>query len=89
MTMTKTQTLKRPAHIPTPLNILGIPVVPFESCSQAIDCIASRIAAHKKAFCVALNPEKVYKALYDPVMKNVLGNANIGICDGIGICIAA
>ncbi|MFH1884015.1 MAG: WecB/TagA/CpsF family glycosyltransferase, partial [Planctomycetota bacterium] len=87
--LTNTQTLKMPAHIPTPLNIMGIPVVPFESCSQAIDCIASRIAAHKKAFCVALNPEKVYKALYDPVMKNVLGNADIGICDGIGICIAA
>lgn len=89
MTMTETQISKKQAHIPTPIDIMGIPVVPFESYSQAIDCIASRIAAHKKTFCVALNPEKVYKALYDPVMKKVLGNADIGICDGIGICLAA
>jgi exopolysaccharide biosynthesis WecB/TagA/CpsF family protein len=89
MTMTNTQTLKMPADIPAPLNILGIPVIPFDSYSQAVDCIASRITARKKTFCVALNPEKVYRALYDPVIENVLRNADIGICDGIGICLAA
>jgi N-acetylglucosaminyldiphosphoundecaprenol N-acetyl-beta-D-mannosaminyltransferase len=87
MTMTNTQTLKRPARIPKPLNIMGIPVVPFESCSQAIDCIASRIAARKKTFCVAINPEKIYRAQSDIELRELINAADIHICDGIGTVI--
>ena len=89
MTMTNTQTLKMPAHILTPLNIVGILVIPFDSYSQAIDCIASRIAARKKTFCVAINPEKIYCAHNDEELAHILCRANFHICDGIGAAIAA
>jgi len=89
MTMTNTQTLKMPAHILTPLNIVGIPVIPFDSYSQAIDCIASRIAARKKTFCVAINPEKIYCAHNNEELAHIVCRANFHICDVVGAAIAA
>ncbi len=89
MTMTEEQISKKQAHIPTPIDIMGTPVTPFDSYSQAIDCITSRIAARKKTFCVAINPEKIYCAHNDEELAHILCRANFHICDGVGAAIAA
>lgn len=75
--------------MPGPLSIMGIKVVPFESYSQVVDCVAERIKTKTKSFCVAINPEKVYRAGRDERLRAVLERADFGICDGVGVSIAA
>jgi N-acetylglucosaminyldiphosphoundecaprenol N-acetyl-beta-D-mannosaminyltransferase len=77
------------ALMPGSLSIMGIKVVPFASYSQAVGCVADRIRFKKKSFCVAINPEKVYRAGQDQKLKAVLDRADFGICDGVGVSIAA
>jgi len=78
-----------PAYIPSPVNIMGIPVVPFESYEQAVKCIGEIIESGQKSMCFAINPIKIYKAWRDPKLYHLLRQSNIGICDGIGISIAS
>lgn len=73
---------------PTVLSILGIPVVFFDSYQHAVEHIGQRIRARRKTFCVAVNPEKIDKARHDPKLRTMLQEANLGICDGIGIILA-
>ena len=74
--------------LPQALSIMGVPVVPFESYAHALACIEARIAARRKTFCVAINPEKVYRAVRSGRLLSVLRQANIGICDGTGVALA-
>ena len=83
------QTLKKPAHIPTPLNIMGIPVVPFESYDQALECVEEIIESDRKSFWVAINPIKIYNAWHKPELLNLLRQTDVGICDGVGVSIAS
>lgn len=76
-------------EFPAPLNILGVPVMPFSSYEHIVGCICDRINSNCKTFCAAINPEKVYRAQHDARLKHVLNNVNIGICDGVGIVLAA
>jgi len=89
MPMTNTQTLNRPAHIPTPLNVMGIPVAPFESYDQALECIEGIIESDQKSFWVAINPVKSYQAWNKPELLDLLQQADAGICDGVGVSIAS
>jgi len=89
MTMTNAQTLKRPAHIPTPLDIMGIPVVPFESYDQALECVEEIIELDRKSFWVAINPVKIYHAWHKPDLLDILRQIDVGICDGVGVSIAS
>ncbi len=82
-------TLTRPAHTPKPLNIMGIPVVPFESYDQALECIEKIIESNEKSFWVAINPAKIYRAWYEPEFLNLLQRTDVGICDGVGVSIAS
>jgi N-acetylglucosaminyldiphosphoundecaprenol N-acetyl-beta-D-mannosaminyltransferase len=82
-------TLNKLERMPTPLNIMGIPVVPFESYEQAIECVEEIIESGQKASCFAINPVKIYKAWREPDLFNLLRRSNIGICDGIGVSIAS
>lgn len=75
--------------MPQPLPILGVGIVPFESCSEAVNCAEEAIASGRKTFWVAVNPEKINSALKDPRLREVLEQADVGICDGIGVAIAA
>ncbi len=75
--------------MPSPIAIRGINVIPFESDQDAVRCLAERISQRRKTFCVAINPEKVYRAANDPQLRAVLDKAEIGLCDGIGIVIGA
>ena len=74
---------------PKPLFVMGAPITPFESYAHALECVESSIASGRKSFCVAINPEKVYRAGNDPRLMDVLRSADIGLCDGIGIVLAA
>ena len=74
---------------PRPLDILGVNVFPFRSYEHAIACLRDRIASGLQSFCIAINPEKVCRAHADRELASVLDQADITICDGIGISIAA
>ncbi len=74
---------------PAPLDILGVPVTPFDSYAEAIDCVNRLLAAKQKVFCVAINPEKIHRARHDARMMALLQQAQIRICDGVGAAIAA
>lgn len=81
--------MQRYTELPQSLSILGVSVTPFQSCEEAIDCISSRISNKEKTFCVAINPEKIYRALNDERLNVALKKANIGACDGVGAVLAA
>lgn len=84
-----TRTLKVPAYAPRPLDITGIPVVPFETYDEALACIEETIADKQKSFWVAINPQKCYRAWHERELLEVLNRADVGICDGVGVSIAS
>ena len=75
--------------LPKPVFIMGTPVIPFASYEHTIGCLEHRIVSGEKSFCIAINPEKVYRALSDSALRKILNESEITICDGIGISIAA
>lgn len=81
-------TIDRPC-IPAPLSIAEVPVVPFETYDQALDCIATAVELKHKSFWVAINPIKIYRAWRIPQLHDLLCQADVGFCDGIGISVAA
>jgi len=87
--ITKAKTLTIEGHAPAPVDIMGIPVVPFESYDQALECVEEIIESNSKSFWVAINPIKVYHAWHDPELKNLLLRTDVGICDGVGISMAS
>jgi N-acetylglucosaminyldiphosphoundecaprenol N-acetyl-beta-D-mannosaminyltransferase len=68
---------------------MGIPVVPFETYDQALGCIGAAIESKRKSFCIAINPIKMYNALHEPELQSLLRQADINICDGVGVSIAS
>jgi N-acetylglucosaminyldiphosphoundecaprenol N-acetyl-beta-D-mannosaminyltransferase len=89
LAMTNTQALERPARLPTPLNVMGIPVVPFESYDQALECAGQIIELGGKSLWIAINPIKIYHAWRNPDLLKIMRQADVGICDGIGVSIAS
>jgi N-acetylglucosaminyldiphosphoundecaprenol N-acetyl-beta-D-mannosaminyltransferase len=75
--------------MPDSLSILGTRVSIFDSYGDAVELIRQRIRSHSSTFCVAINPEKVYRAKRNPRLRQALDSAHIGICDGVGISLAA
>jgi N-acetylglucosaminyldiphosphoundecaprenol N-acetyl-beta-D-mannosaminyltransferase len=74
---------------PETLSIMGVKVTPFESYEQAVAYVGHGIESKTKSFCVAINPEKVYRAMQDEKLKTVLDQTDMGICDGVGVSIAS
>jgi len=75
-------------YVPS-LSILGTPVSVFDSYDDVLRLIRRRISAHQPTFCVAINPEKVYRAKHDPRLSQVLESTHVRICDGMGVSLAA
>ena len=71
------------------VSVLGVKTTPFESVEHAARYARNRIATGRKTFCVAVNPEKVERARQDPALKRVIEEADIRLCDGIGIALAS
>ena len=88
-TITNKQALEKLVHFPKPVNIMGIPVVPFESYDQALKCVEEIIESDRKSWWVAVNPIKIYNAWHKPELLNVLQKTDAGICDGIGVSVAS
>jgi N-acetylglucosaminyldiphosphoundecaprenol N-acetyl-beta-D-mannosaminyltransferase len=72
-----------------PLLILGSKVMPFTGYDQALNYVEDRLGRKRKTFCVAINPEKVYRSARDSELRRVLELSEMGICDGIGVVMAA
>jgi N-acetylglucosaminyldiphosphoundecaprenol N-acetyl-beta-D-mannosaminyltransferase len=85
----QTQSARGATSTPVPLNIMGIPVVPFETYEQALECIGGAIESNRRSFCVAINPVKMYNALHEPQLYHLLQEADINICDGAGVSLAS
>lgn len=84
-----TKTLEDPPPSPTPVNVMGVSVVPFETYDQALRSIEETIAAKEKSFWVAINPIKVYNAWHQPELRDLLRQTDVGICDGVGVSVAS
>lgn len=69
--------------------ILGTGVNIFPTYDDVIELIHQRIRSGAQTFCVAVNPEKLYKAARNPKLQNALRSADIRVCDGIGISLAS
>lgn len=74
--------------MPDRIEIMGVHVTPFSSYVEACDHIGYLIQSGGKAFSVAINPEKIYKAVNDEPLKVLLNKADLCICDGIGAALA-
>ena len=72
-----------------PHAVLGVQLNGFRSYDHATDAIRQRIRARHPTFCVAINPEKVYRSARDAKLKSVLDRADVRICDGIGVALAS
>jgi N-acetylglucosaminyldiphosphoundecaprenol N-acetyl-beta-D-mannosaminyltransferase len=80
--------LQRGQGMPHPLDVLGTPVTPFLSYQEVGDVVAGFIRCGQKAWCVAINPEKVCMAQRDSELRELTRQAQLQICDGIGVAIA-
>lgn len=79
----------RSFSVPTPLSVMGVPIVPFETYDHALQCITETIESGQKSSCVAVNPIKIHRAWQDPSLLNILRETEMCICDGVGVSIAA
>ena len=50
--------------------------------------IHALLESGEKAFSAAINPEKIYRASYDHEVRDLLNQAEICICDGVGAALA-
>lgn len=70
------------------LSVLGIGVDAFESYDHAVAEVAGIVAEGRKAWWVAVNPQKVYRALHDRAVHEAISIADARICDGVGVSLA-
>ena len=71
------------------IKVLGVPVTVFSSYAHAVETIIDRIGNEQKTFCIAINPEKISRVQSDVELKELIGTADIHICDGMGTVFAA
>ncbi len=67
---------------------LGVEVSPYNM-DEVLLQINHTITENKKAFVVAINPEKVIKCQKDEKLKSLINSADIKIPDGTGVVIAS
>lgn len=71
------------------LDLFGVPLTNLKSYSHAVDNIVERIRQSRKTFCIAINPEKIYRSQNDAELMALINSANFHICDGVGAAVAA
>jgi len=74
--------------LPRPLPLMSLKVTPFQDYGHACAGIEGLIESGKKAYSVAINPEKIYQAEHDRELADLINGAQICICDGIGAALA-
>lgn len=75
--------------MPDPIHVMGVPVVPFASYPEALECVRHSVQTRRKSFWVAVNPQKIHKAWHDPELHSLLAAADVTICDGVGVSVAS
>jgi len=71
------------------LDLFGVPLTNFKSYSHAVDNIFERIRQSRKTFCVAINPEKIYRSQTDSELMALINSGDFHICDGVGAAVAS
>jgi exopolysaccharide biosynthesis WecB/TagA/CpsF family protein len=82
-------TIEKAKKTPEPINVMGVPVVPFGSYDQALEIIEKAIESGQKSFWIAVNPQKVYRAWHEQELMNIMERADVAICDGVGVSMAS
>lgn len=71
------------------LNVCGVPVAVHQNMDEAVSSIFSQSDGKvMPGFGIAINPEKVIKALADKKMMEILLSATFRFADGIGVVLA-
>lgn len=74
---------------PEALIVAGVPVTPFDGYDHALRCVEGAMRSAGKSFWVAVNPQKVHRCWHDRRVASLLRRATAGICDGVGVSLAA
>ena len=64
-------------------------MTPFETYDQVLERVEKAVESNRKSFCAAINPIKIYRAWHEPDLLTLLRQADINICDGVGVSIAS
>ena len=64
-------------RVPDSLSILGVSVSVFDACEDALELIRRRILTQERTLCIAINPEKVYRAKQDARLRTILNSAQV------------
>ena len=80
---------RRSGDMPRPVDVMGVPVMLFESYSHALECIEATIEESRKSFWIAVNPQKCYRAWHERKLMDILQGADATFCDGVGISLAS
>lgn len=70
------------------VSVMGVPITCFHSYQHAVEHILARIRAHRMTFCLAVGPEKICFARADAPLLDVIRQADIHCCDGVGASVA-
>jgi N-acetylglucosaminyldiphosphoundecaprenol N-acetyl-beta-D-mannosaminyltransferase len=89
MTVSHPRILENPTCMPSPLSVMGVPVVPFETYDHALECIEKVVESHQQSFWVPVNPVKIYHAWHIPELLSILQQSDACLCDGVGVSIAS
>ncbi|MCG7566506.1 WecB/TagA/CpsF family glycosyltransferase [Pseudoalteromonas sp. CnMc7-15] len=68
-----------------PIEIAGVKVIPFTNKEQLMSCVFDLRGNVVPGMAVAVNPEKVIKAMDDAETLNIINSATIQYADGIGV----
>jgi len=85
----QSQAVSNRTQMPEAVTVMGIPVVPFETYDQALECIEAAIDSDRKSLCLAVNPIKMYRSWHEPELLTLLQQTDMNICDGIGVSLAS
>lgn len=72
---------------PLKRTVLGVPITCFHSYDHAVGYLTRRLG-ETRTFCVAINPEKVCLAHANATFSEIVRDADVHICDGIGTAMA-
>jgi len=84
-----TTVLEGTGDMPEPVDVMGVPVMSFDSYTHALGCIEKIVENGQKSFWIAVNPQKIYRAWREKELADVLNSAEATYCDGVGVSLAS
>lgn len=71
------------------VSVLGTQVSEIPSYEHVSQYIHEQVQEKRKTFCIAINPEKLHRARYDGKLRAAIDQADLKICDGVGVSLAS